>query len=389
MKIVVTIPTYNESETIGTVIDQVMEEAKKVQKHDIFMLIVDGNSPDGTAEIVRKKSTKYPNVKLLMEDEKKGLGAAYIYGFKHAINVMDADVLIEMDGDLQHKPEDVVKLIAEIDSGADYVIGSRFIEGGSIPEDWAFYRKFLSKYGSLFTKMVLGIKSVTDYTSGFKATRVKGFMDKLDLNEITSSGFSYKMELLYKLNKMGAKIKEIPIEFGKRDKGASKMELKNFMESLWLVMNLRAQDSRAFLTFLAVGAIGFFVDAFVFNIVVFMGSVGAIIIRTIDVPLGSIASLISGFIAMTVTYILNNKWTFEDRKIEETQHIAGSILIYYISSYLPILLRSWLVKFSVETFGDTIIINNGAFLLGIVIGLIWNFTVYNRIIWREKKENID
>lgn len=386
MKVVITIPTYNEVENIGLVLDGITEAAKKMLKHDFYVLVIDANSPDGTGQVVEQKSKKNPNIKLLVEDTKQGLGAAYMFGFKYAINVMDADVVVEMDGDMQHSPDDVIRLIAEIDKGSDYVIGSRFTQGGSIPSEWSLYRKVLSRYGSVFAKVVLGIKSITDYTSGFKATRVKGYLEKIDLGSIASNGFAYKIELLYKMYLMGAKMTEIPIAFGLRDRGSSKMEMSNFLDSLLLVIRLRAAQSKNFLIFLVVGSIGFAVDTFIFNIVVFLGVVGVVQINSAPVPVGSFASLVSGFIAMFVTYMLNNRWTFSDRKSQTGASLAISIIVYYLFSYAPILFRSWLVKYSIELFGDTFLINNAAFFLGIFVGLVWNFTVYSKIIWRKSSQ---
>lgn len=382
MKVVVTIPTYNEVETIEPVIQTVLDGSKNMLKHDFMILVIDGNSPDGTADIVRRMSNRYPNVHLIVEEEKKGLGAAYIEGFKYAMNVLDADIVVEMDGDGQHDPKDVFRLVEGIDAGGDHVIGSRFTEGGSIPEEWEFYRKFLSRYGSIFTKLVLGIRSVNDFTSGFKATRVKGYLDKINFDEISSSGFSYKIELLYKFYKMGGNVVEVPIVFGVRDRGTSKMEFRNLLDSFWLVVKLRAADTKNFLLFMVVGGIGFFVDTFIFNIVVFLSSVGALAIRSVDVAAGTWGSLISGFIAMTVTFILNNKWTFAEREIDSTKNLAISIIVYYISSYFPILIRSGLVNIAVINYGDNIWVNNIAFLLGVLFGVIWNFTVYSKIIWK-------
>ncbi len=384
MKVVVTIPTYNEVENIGRVLDGITDASRKMLKHDFFVLVVDANSPDGTGQIVEQKSKKNSNIKLLLEEKKQGLGAAYMFGFKYAMNVMDADVVVEMDGDMQHSPDDVLRLIAEIDKGSDYVIGSRFTAGGSIPNEWSLYRKILSKYGSVFAKIVLGIRTINDYTSGFKATRVKGFLEKIDLGAIASNGFAYKIELLYKMYLMGAKITEIPITFGLRDRGSSKMEMSNFLDSLLLVIKLRAAQSKSFLIFLVVGSIGFAVDTFIFNLVVFLGVVGVVQINSAPVPVGSFASLVSGFIAMFITYLLNNRWTFSDRKVQTGAGLAVSIIVYYLFSYAPILFRSWLVKYSIERFGDTFIINNAAFFFGIFVGLIWNFTVYSKIIWKDK-----
>jgi dolichol-phosphate mannosyltransferase len=232
MKVVVVIPTYNEAQNIIPLIDVLEVEFKKSPENDYHILVVDGNSPDGTGKLVTDASHTKPFVHLLLEQKKAGLGAAYVYGFKHAMKELNADVVVEMDADFQHNPSDVVRLVKEIENGYDYVIGSRFISGGSIPKDWAFHRKMLSIGGNIFTKVVLGIFNVNDFTSGFKASRVKNFVDKLELDSVLSGGFAYKIDLLFRMHKLKAKFKEVPIAFGLRDRGDSKMEKNNFSDSL-------------------------------------------------------------------------------------------------------------------------------------------------------------
>lgn len=373
MKIVVVIPTYNESENIGRLCDALQQEFLKRPRHEFHILVVEGNSPDGTAQVVREKMGKNPNIHLLMEKKKAGLGAAYVYGFKEAMG-MGADVIVEMDADFQHDPKDFVRLIDEIDNGYDYVVGSRFTKGGSIPEEWAFKRKLFSVGGNIFSKFVLGIFNVNDFTSGFKASRVKGFVDRLSLDSILSQGFAYKIDLLFKMHRLGAKIKEVPIQFGVRDRGDSKMEKNNLMDSLRVVVTLRYNESKNFVRFFFVGIVGFIVDGGLFNIL------------RLTVLSSRHSVLASGFVAMTVTFILNNYWSFGERKLEGTKKKAISYVFYVFSSMLPIVFRSWLVGFSVSKFGDTTLVSNVAFFIGIIIGLIWNFTIYSKIIWRDKKK---
>lgn len=373
MKIVIVIPTYNEADNIGRLVDILQQEFLKRPGHDFHTLVVEGNSPDGTANVVRDKMKTHENVHLLMEKEKAGLGAAYVYGFKEAMYEMKADVIVEMDADFQHDPKDVVRLVDEIDKGYDCVIGSRFAKGGSIPEEWAFKRKFFSVGGNIFSKIVLGIFNVNDFTSGFKASRVKGFVDRLPLDTILSRGFAYKIDLLFKMHRLGAKIKEVPIKFGLRDRGNSKMENNNMTDSLRVVVTLRYNENKNFVKFLAVGGIGFIVDAGLFNIL----RIGTLSSRN--------SALASGFTAMMVTFLLNNYWSFGERKIDGTKKKVVGFIVYIIFSSIPIAVRSRLVGFSVSMFGDTALVSNTAFLIGIILGLIWNFTVYSKIIWKGKK----
>ncbi|MFH1898931.1 MAG: glycosyltransferase family 2 protein [Patescibacteria group bacterium] len=374
MKIVIVIPTYNEAKNIGRLIDVVGEEFKKMPQHSFSVLVIDDSSPDGTAKIVEEKSKQLSFVHLLVRKEKNGLGVAYTHGFKYAMQELGADVLIEMDGDFQHDPKDIVRLVAEIDNGYDYVIGSRFCKGGGIPRQWELKRRLFSKLGNLVSKIILGVKGVNDFTTGYKASRVKGFVDTIDLNNILSKGFAYKMDLLYKMHKAGAKIKEIPIQFGLRDEGSSKMEKNNLSDSLKVVLMLRLKDkdTQKFLKFCAVGFVGLITDAGLANIF------------RITILSSKNAPLLSGFIAMMVTFLLNNFWSFNEFKIKGIGSKFLYFIVYCVSSCVPIVFRAYFVGFCVNKFGNSFIVFNIAFFIGIVVGLVWNFLVYSKIIWRKK-----
>ena len=373
MKVVIVVPTYNEAKNIGRLLDTVSEEVKNIS-HETRVLVVDGTSPDGTADVVREKMKTHKFVDLVVK-EKGGLGADYIYGFKYAMDEMGADVIVEMDADFQHDPKDVHRLVAEIENGYDYIIGSRFVKGGSIPKDWELKRKVLSKLGNIASKIILGIFNINDFTTGYKASRVKGFVDQIDFDSVLSKGFAYKIDLLYKMCKLGAKVKEVPIQFATRDEGISKMEANNPIDSLRVVITLRLTDRKTqrFLKFCVVGFTGLFVDSGLFNLF------------RVTLFSTKMSSLVSGFIAMLTTFLLNNFWSFKENKLEGINKKVKSFVVYIISSYIPIIFRSWLIKFSIDSYGDTFIVSNTAFFIGIVIGLIWNFTIYSKIIWRDKK----
>lgn len=371
MNIVIIIASYNERKTIGKLIDLLAEEFKKISNHNFKILVVDGNSPDGTGSVVLEKAKKYDFVYLLTEKEKAGLGAAYIYGFKHALKEFNPDVLFEMDADLQHSPSDLPKFIKKIENGFDYVLGSRFVRGGSIPQDWGIHRKFMSFFGNITAKMLLGIYSINDFTTGYKASRVKGFVDTMDLDNVLSKGFAYKLDWLFRMHKMGAKISEVPITFNARTEGSSKMQKNNPFDSLRVVLTLRFRESQSFIKFGIVGLVGFIVDAGLFNIL------------RISLLESKIAALFSGGLAMITTFILNNAWSFGDRKITDSVEKAKSFVFYVISSTIPILVRSKLVGYATHWFGDTVFVSNTAFLIGITFGLVWNYVIYSRIIWNK------
>jgi len=371
MKTVVVIPTYNEAENIGNLIEVLAAERSFFSGGDMAVLVVDGNSPDGTADVVNRKREKYDWIHLLVEEKKAGLGAAYIAGFRKAVSDFNADVIVEMDADFQHDPRDVKRLVAELARGADYVIGSRFVSGGSIPAEWGLYRKVLSFGGNIFAKLVLGIPQVNDFTSGFKVSRVRGFVDRLELDSIMTKGFAYKIDLLFKMSRLKANIREVPIKFGLRDRGDSKMEKNNLADSLRVVLTLRYNENKKFFKFCVVGFVGLFVDTAGFNIL-------RILLN--DSALGA---WISGFGAMLVTFSLNNYWSFKENKIRGTEKKVISFVVYVLSSLIPILVRGKLVYLATSSFGDSFLVSNIAFFIGIVLGLIWNYTVYSKIIWRK------
>ena len=372
MKVVICIPTYNEAENIGAMIDALKEQRDKVKGHDLHLLVVDANSPDGTAKIVSGKAKDNPWVTLLLEEKKEGIGAGYFKAFKYAIDKMQADAVMEMDADFQHDPNDVPRLVAELDNGYDYIIGSRYVKGGGIPKEWAFYRKFLSFGGSLFTKIVLGIYNIDDFTGGFKLSRVKGFVDKIDFSKVNSKSFAYKVDLLYKMYKLGAKIKQVPIVFGLRDRGNSKIENNTMIDTLKVVLLLRYEDNKHFFKFLAVGMLGLVTDTVLFN--VFMAS-GILLPRN--------SAITSGGVAMLVTFTFNNLWSFKERSISDKRKMFQSFVVYVLSSSVPILARGKIVQWFVNALGNTFFVYNTGFMIGVILGLIWNFTVYNKLIWKK------
>lgn len=373
MRIVVVIPSYNEAENISRLIPQMQDVFASIPHHEFFILVVDGNSPDGTAAIVTKLAETTTNLFLLVEKQKAGLGAAYFAGFRYALDNLNPDALVEMDADLQHSPQDFTKLVAAFDEGYDYVLGSRFSNGINLPKDWELHRKLLSIGGNLFTKVVLGIFTVNDFTTGFKLSRVKSFVDQIDFSKVSSSGFAYKIDLLFKMHKLGAKIKEVPINFGVRDRGDSKMEKDNALDSIKVVVNLRYKASKSFFKFIFVGFAGLLVDSLLF-----------VVLRTTVVSSGT-ASFMSGLGGMLTTFTLNNYWSFKDRKIMRMSKRVKSFFFYVLSSYIPIIFRSWLILHATSLFGDTHLVAYSFFAFGIVVGTIWNYIIYSRVIWRKKK----
>jgi len=379
MKIIIIIPTYNEKENIKKMIFYLEKEIfPKIKQHEMGLLIVDDNSPDGTAGVVKEVMKKYKNIYLLA-GEKEGLGVAYVRGMKYAMKKLSAGWVVEMDADFQHNPDDLLPMIRATDQGYDYVIGSRYVAGGSIPKEWALYRKFLSVFGSLFARIVLWVPKIHDVTSGFKLTKVRGFLDSIDLDNVAafdySKRYAYKVRILYEMVRLGAKVKEVPIKFQPREEGISKMPKNNFKDTLKLVLTLRWRDSQRLVKVVIVGGIGAIIQFSIFNL-----------LRLSLRP--EFANTIAVEIAIISNFIINNMWTFKDRKIKAAQGIGKLIAKFgqfNLVSLGSILIQFIVMKVGVSVFGRSFIIENLLVAVGILIGLIWNYFMYINFVWKVKK----
>ena len=226
-KPLVIIPTYNEALNIKFIINEIFKTCP-----DINILIVDDNSPDGTAEIVHQMLDK--RIYILKRTKKQGLASAYIEGFKKGID-LGFNRFIQMDADFSHKPE-YLPLMLENLKKYDFVIGSRNIKGGGV-QDWSFFRNLISKAGSLYSKVIL-FCPINDLTGGFNGWR-KEVLEGINLNNIISLGYSFQIELKYKAYKKGFKYIEFPIIFPDRKYGESKMSKDIFFEALKNVVKIR------------------------------------------------------------------------------------------------------------------------------------------------------
>lgn len=228
MNVTIVLPTYNEAENIEEFLTAVYQVIPEIGDFNINTLIVDDKSPDGTAEIVKRLQNLNKSIYLL-ENNTRGLGNAYKAGFKYAIDNLNPDVLIEMDSDFSHNPQKLKEILPPIKNGYDFVIGSRYIKGGSIPKNWALIRKLNSKYGNIFARFIAGLMQVKDCTSGFRAIKVD-FIKQIDLEHLNVNGYAFQMNILFECVKLGAKTYEIPIDFIDRVKGKSKLSIKDVVE---------------------------------------------------------------------------------------------------------------------------------------------------------------
>ncbi|HVA98553.1 MAG TPA: polyprenol monophosphomannose synthase [Bacteroidia bacterium] len=234
---IVIIPTFNEKENIEKMIRKVFSLSMP-----FHVLIVDDGSPDGTAAIVKKLISEFPNQLFIEERKGKlGLGTAYIHGFRWALK-NNYDFIFEMDADFSHNPEDLIRLHkACAEEGADVAVGSRYVEDGHI-ENWPRNRELMSYYASVYVRLILWI-NVHDTTAGFKCYRRK-VLETINLNNIKFVGYAFQIEMKYTAWKLGFKIVEVPIVFTDRKEGYSKMSKGIFKEAFWGVLQMRFKKIR-------------------------------------------------------------------------------------------------------------------------------------------------
>ena len=225
----VVIPTYNEVENIGPMIAAVLSNLPNAS-----MLVVDDGSPDGTADRVEEVANEHPEgrVTVLRRPGKAGLGTAYRDGFELGMQ-RGHQVLVQMDADFQHDPASLPSLIEALEAGADMVIGSRYAPGGSVPDEWPSYRKALSKYANFYARTMLGV-ATRDVTGGFRAHRAE-LLRKLDLPTIRADGYAFQIGLTDRAHQANATVVEVPIQFGERHVGDSKMSMAIVVEAFKFV----------------------------------------------------------------------------------------------------------------------------------------------------------
>lgn len=229
--VLVVIPTYDERENIGPIIARLHAAVP-----DADVLVVDDNSPDGTGDLADALAAADPRISVLHRTAKDGLGAAYLAGFAHALGGPH-QVVVEMDADGSHAPEDLPALLDAL-RDADLVLGSRYVPGGAV-RNWPAHREWLSRGGNLYSRLALGVP-IQDITGGYRAFR-RQVLEELDLGEVASQGYCFQVDVAYRAVLAGFRVREVPITFVERERGASKMSRSIVTEALWLVTRWGAQ----------------------------------------------------------------------------------------------------------------------------------------------------
>jgi len=319
MRIVLVIPTFNERGNIGRLIDRLQTVFRSLT-HEMLILVVDDDSPDGTSDEVREHQRRSPNVHLL-QGRKRGLGAAYIRGMRHALEILHADAVFEMDADFSHEPADVPRLIAALEQGADFAIGSRYVPGGTIPSEWGVHRRLNSRFGNIIARYIAGLYRVHDCTAGFRAIKAD-VLQRIDMERFRVQGYAFQIALLHAAMAGGAKIVELPVKFVDRTVGESKLGVKDIVEFFRSAAWIRFQSSKVFIKFCITGASGVLV-----NLGVFTALLAAGVNKFVASPIAIQTSIITNF-------LINNYWTFRWRNLTGPIHARG--LRFNVVSFLSL-----------------------------------------------------
>ncbi|MEI6690864.1 MAG: glycosyltransferase family 2 protein [bacterium] len=382
-KVVIIIPTYNESGNVKNTSQALQKVFRTLPSiYDPHILFVDDSSPDGTALVVREIIKTHPNVHLLLNKTKSGLGGAYKKGMRYSMDKLSADVMFEFDADLSHDPTQIPAMLAKISEGYDMVMGSRYISGGGIPSNWGFHRKFLSVVGNTFIRTVMLNFKLHDWTTGYRA--IKSSVAVAIVPELQSSAFSgytWQIGFLIKSLAAGFKVAEVPFKFVDRTYGHSKLGPEYIVNTIVYIMKVRLDQifKHRLFKFIVTGGTGALVQ--------FM----ALYLYRRAIPY-QLAFFLAIETAVVSNFILSNIWTFADRKLKAKAipgkfvqfNLAsgGSILIQQTIAFLGERFIGLVALFTVPIINMHIDTGMMFAVVGILVGMFWNFFAYNHFIWR-------
>lgn len=375
LHVVIILPTYNEADNIEQLIEQLGEVFANEPDYRFSILVVDDTSPDKTAHVVKGLQKKNKSIELLL-GKKEGLGAAYVRGMHYAVDKMQADILFQMDSDLSHDPKVVPQFLRKLEGGADYVVGSRYIAGGSIPENWGLDRKIYSVTGNMVIRFGLMIPRIHEWTSGYRAMRTNVFK-KISHGLEKYRGYIFQIVSMHRVVKAHFVIAEVPIKFTDRKYGKSKIIPKEYIPDILQYILLNSSFVKFFIT----GIFGFGLD---FSIAAFL-----IYVLHLFEPT---ANAISATVAVSSNFLINNYWSFNHKKI------TGGVDVY-VRKYIQFAVVAvgsvgiqWLGMYiAIHTLGEqdiqigTFSIHSWIIYKIVIIAFFiipYSYLMYNRVIWR-------
>lgn len=368
-KVIIIIPTFNEALVIEDTLHQVFQETATIASKEIQVLVFDSNSTDQTQTIVTRLQATYSNLHLKNENQKSGLGSAYRQAMQIALDELSADIVIEFDADLSHQPKYIAPMLEKMNK-YDVVMGSRYVQGGSIPKDWGWHRKLLSRVGNWVARLILTPK-YSDFTSGFRATRKQVLIRALP-QQFLSNGYAYKIQLLWSFHKNKDRVCEYPIVFVDRKKGQSKLPANSILESLRVLFILRIRELKQYFTMCLVGISGMVVQFTVYNI-----------LRQNMSPFN--AAQLAVIAAIINNFIFNNRFTFKNNIFHQPVQKLKSFVLFIGYSMLMVSFQSHWLQLGIKYIGSGYIKENLVMIAAILTGSYINYLTYSRLVWPEKK----
>ncbi|MBI2032596.1 MAG: glycosyltransferase family 2 protein [Candidatus Levybacteria bacterium] len=374
MRVVIVIPTYNEKGNIERLINILEEEIfPKIKKHQMYILVVDDNSPDDTSGEVRKLMKKWKNIDLNL-GEKLGLGAAYVRGMSYAIEKMNADILLEFDADLSHDPKKIPEFLEKIDEGFDMVIGTRYSGGGSIPKNWGINRKIQSIIGNLIVKTILMRFWIHDWTGGFRALRSEVFSK--EKKELTAfRGYTFQVSFLHKVLRDGFKVAEVPFHFQDRTLGKSKIVPTEYVvDLLRYVITARIIElyHSPFMKYAVTGFIGYLINSITLEIFSEWFLIAPFF-----------AAAFSSELSIVWNFIVNNFWAFGKHRITNPWKILLKFPQFNLVSIGSVVIISTVVFLGTHLFGNNTFVRQVSLVIAIALFVIpYSYSMYNIFIWK-------
>jgi len=367
-KAAIILPTYNEQENIKTLIPTIFKIAEKIKNWQISILVVDDKSPDNTSREVKHLQKKFKELYLIQE-RKEGLGKAYWRGFNFALKKINPYLIFQMDADWSHNANLIPEFLTKIESGADFVIGSRYIKGGSIPKNWGWHRKLFSILGNLIIRLGFMTLKIHDWTSGYRA--IKSWFLKKILSEIKNyNGYVFQVALVDKAIKSEVAMAEIPLNFKDRKAGKSKIN------SIHYILNILFYvfSNSSFIKYVIVGIIGFIIDF----------SLSFVLIERVKLFVW-LSTVISSETAIISNFFLNNFWSFSHKKIEAKFSSYLSKFIYFnFVSLGSIIIQSVFLQIATIVFPFKFWYFYKALIIIFLI-IPYSYYMYNHFIWKREE----
>jgi dolichol-phosphate mannosyltransferase len=365
--VVIILPTYNEVDNIGIVVELLEKVFQKESAYDFSILVVDDNSPDGTSGVVKNLSKKFPNI-FLLTGEKNGLGAAYVRGMHYAVDKLKANILFEMDADQQHDPKLIPLFLRKLEEGADYVVGSRYIKGGSIPKNWGIDRKIFSVAGNIVIRLGLMLPRIHEWTNGYRAMRA-GVFQKISNGLDAYKGYIFQIASMHRVVQAHFKIAEVPVNFTDRKYGNSKIIPTEYIPDILRYILFHS----SFVRFGIVGVIGFIINATALEVFYRIGFTPGV------------SAAIGAEFAVVSNFIFNNFWTFSHKKIEKRTNIPLKFLHFNTVAIGAISIQSFVVGWGTSVFGDHYRFVLLVFAVGVFV-VPYSYFMYNRFIWKHPQK---